>query len=95
MTAEEFTPGSEVHEHAGPARVAEVRSAADRTSTLLKKVAGHLNAGAKVVCVIDPQKRIVSIHTEDDFARVLTAADELTLPEVFADFRVAVKAFFE
>ena len=48
----------------------------------------------KVVCVVDPERRRVSVHTQDDIGRMLGADDELTLPEVSPDFRVAVSAFF-
>lgn len=78
-----------------PELVFEVRSPSDRTGALMTKVGEYLNGGVKVVCVVDPEKQTVSIHTKDEPARVLTAADELTLPEVFPDFRVAVRAFFE
>ena len=91
MTAEESAPDSEVH---GPALVVEARSAGERASTLWRKVVGHLNAGVKVVCVVDLERRTVTVSTQDEYARVLTVADELTLPEVFADFRVPVRAFF-
>lgn len=78
-----------------PELVFEVRSPSDRTGALMAKVVEYLDAGVKVVCVVDPEKQTVSIHTQDEYARVLTAADELTLPEVFPDFRVTVRTFFE
>lgn len=78
-----------------PELVFEVRSPSDRTGALLVKVGEYLDAGVKVVCVVDPEKQSVSVHTDDEFARVLSVADELTLPVVFPDFRVPVRAFFE
>lgn len=78
-----------------PELVFEVRSPSDRTRALMAKVLEYLDAGVKVVCVVDPEREVVSAHTDDEFARVLNAADELTLPEVFPDFRVAVRSFFE
>lgn len=78
-----------------PELVFEVRSPSDRTGALMTKVGEYLTGGVKVVCVVDPEKRTVSIHTQDEMARVLTADDELTLPEVFPDFRAPVRAFFE
>jgi len=77
-----------------PELVFEVRSPSDRTGALMAKVGEYLDGGVKVVCVVDPQRSIITVHTQDEFARVLTVADELTLPEVFADFRVPVRAFF-
>ena len=78
-----------------PDLVFEIRSPSDRTRALMAKVVEYLDAGVKVVCIVDPEKQTVNVYTPDEFAHVLTVADELTLPEVFADFRVAVKAFFE
>lgn len=78
-----------------PDLAVEVRSPSERTGALMAKVGEYLNGGVKVVCVVDPERRIVTVHTQDEFARVLTDADELTLPEVFPDFRVPVRAFFE
>lgn len=78
-----------------PELVFEVRSPSDRTGAVMTKVGEYLDAGVKVVCVFDPERQTVSVHPKDETARVLTVADELTLPEVFPDFRVAVRAFFE
>ena len=77
-----------------PDLAVEVRSPSERTGALMAKVGEYLNAGTKVVCVVDPERNILTVHTQDELARVLTATDELTLPEVFPDFRVAVRAFF-
>ncbi len=87
---------SVVHGYAerAPELVIEVHSPGDRTSALMTKVVEYLDAGVKVVCIVDPEWQTVSVHTQDEYARVLTVADELTLPEMFADFRVPVRAFF-
>ena len=77
-----------------PDLVFEIRSPSDRTRALMAKVVEYLDAGVKVVCIVDPERQTVSVHTQDELARVSTATDELTLPEVFADFRVPVRAFF-
>jgi len=88
---------SKVHGYAEqpPELVVEVRSPEDRLWQLTKKVAEYLDAGVEAVCVVNPQEKIVSIVSRGFAARVLTESDELTLPEVFADFRVPVQAFFE
>ncbi len=77
-----------------PDLVFEVRSPGDRTGAVMAKVAEYLDSGVTVVCVVDPERRRVSVHTQDDIGRTLGADDELTLPEVFPDFRVAVSALF-
>ena len=52
-------------------------------------------AGVLVVCVLDPETESVGVYTENEFPRRLTIDEDLTLPEVFPDFRVPVRQFFE
>ena len=66
----------------------------DRWAALTAKVAEYLNAGALVVCVLDPETESVGVYTQNEFPRRLTADEELTLPEVFPDFRVTVRDLF-
>jgi Uma2 family endonuclease len=78
-----------------PELVAEVRSPTDRLGTLTAKVGEYLEAGVKVVCVLDPQRQSLAVYSSEEFPRVLSVADELTLPEVFTDFRVPIRQLFE
>jgi Uma2 family endonuclease len=72
-----------------------VRSPTDRWKAILTKVAEYLNAGVLVVCVLDSQTETLNVYRQDDPPQVLTTVDELTLPELHGDFRVAVQSFFE
>jgi hypothetical protein len=62
---------------------------------VLAKVVEYLNAGAAVVGVLDPGRRTLHLYEGDEPARILGEADELTLPALLGDFRVAVGRFFE
>ena len=78
-----------------PELVFEVRSPSDRWQAIMAKAGEYLTAGVLVVCVIDPETRTVGIYTADDFPLRKTADEELTLPDVFPDFHVPVRQFFE
>jgi hypothetical protein len=46
------------------------------------------------VCVLDQQTETAHLYYPDEAPRILTADQELTLPEVLPGFRVAVSRFF-
>jgi hypothetical protein len=48
-----------------------------------------------VVCVLDPDTESVGVYPQNELPRRLTIDEELTLPEVFPDFRAPVRRFFE
>ncbi len=78
-----------------PELVFEVLSAGDRWSQVLEKVAEYLNAGVLVVCVVDPKQQKVHVFRSEQEAQVVTADEDLILPEVFGDFAVRVSEFFQ
>lgn len=78
-----------------PELVFEVRSPSDRWQAITAKAGEYLTAGVLVVCVLDPETRTVAIYTADGSPARKTAEEELTLPEVFPDFTVPVRQFFE
>lgn len=79
-----------------PELVFEVRSPGDNWKKVLAKVVEYLNAGVLVVCVLDPgTQRAHVYYSADQSPKVFTAEEELALPEVLGDFRVAVHRFFE
>jgi hypothetical protein len=59
------------------------------------KVAEYLGAGVSVVCVLDQVSETVLVYSADELPRTLEGDDELHLPEVLGEFRVAVRRFFE
>jgi Uma2 family endonuclease len=77
-----------------PELIFEVRSRGDRWGQVLAKVGEYLEAGVTVVCVLDEAKETCHVFRSDE-SQVFTAEQELVLPDVLPDFRVAVKRFFE
>ena len=78
-----------------PDLVVEVRSDDDRWRDILAKVHEYLDAGVKVVIVLDPDPERAHIFRPDQAPRDLGPDDELTVPDLLGDFRVAVRRFFE
>lgn len=78
-----------------PDLVFEVRSPEDRWPKVLAKVAEYLNAGVGVVVgVLDPERSTLHLYEGDQPVRILSEHDELTLPGLLGEFRVAVSCFF-
>lgn len=78
-----------------PELIFEVRSTGDRWREVHVKVGEYLAAGVTLVCVLDQQTETAHVFHSDQAPRVVTADQELTLPEVLADFRITVRRFFE
>ena len=78
-----------------PDLVFEVLSPEDRWRKVLGKVAEYLDAGVQVVVVLDPERRMIHVFTDDEPTRILTDRDELTIPGLLGDFRVPVHRFFD
>lgn len=79
-----------------PELVFEVRSRTDRWDRIFIEVGEFLKAGVSVVCVLDEQTETLTVYRLEELQRVLTAEDELTLPNLFGpEFRVPVRRFFE
>jgi Uma2 family endonuclease len=77
-----------------PELIVEVRSPSDRLTALSAKALEYLDAGAVVVCVVDPETESVAVFTQNELPRRLSNGDVLTLPELFPDFCVPVRQFF-
>lgn len=85
----------EVYLDVVPELIFEVLSPDDRWPKVLAKVVEYLDAGVGVVCVLDPSRRTLHLFEGEEPVRVLTEDDELTLPNLLGDFRVAVRDFFD
>jgi Uma2 family endonuclease len=77
-----------------PDLVIEVLSPDDRWPKVMVKVGEYLLAGVSAVIVLDPERRTLHLYEGDQPVRILGESDELTLPAVLGDFRVAVGRFF-
>jgi Uma2 family endonuclease len=76
-----------------PELLFEVRSPSNTWREINAKLSEYFAADVKVVCVLDPDSSNLWVYTPDQPPRQLTADQELTLPEVFPDFRVPVREF--
>jgi Uma2 family endonuclease len=74
--------------------VFEVRSPSDRWSELHAKVAEYLSAGVRSVCVLDDETKSIHAFHAERANEIFEATDELTLPDILGEFRVAVQRFF-
>lgn len=78
-----------------PELVVEVKSPSDRWSAIATKVSEYLTAGVTVVCVVDPQQRVVFLHYPDATPEKLLVDDILEFPAVLPGFRVPVTDVFK
>src|SRR5262245_4391929 len=78
-----------------PELVIEVRSSSDSWRDILVKVGEYLPAGVLKVIVLDPRSQKAHIYSADQEPEVLGPEDELAVPELLGEFRVAVHRFFD
>lgn len=71
-----------------PEIVAEIISPTDSYSAITRKVAKYLSDGVRLVWLIDPQRRVVTVKGELDVE--LTQDDSLTGGTVLPDFKLPV-----
>jgi Uma2 family endonuclease len=77
-----------------PELVVEVLATFDRWPRVLEKIVEYLDAGVRVVCIVDPETQTAQMYTSEAPVRYLTRDDELTIPELFPDFRCRVGDLF-
>lgn len=77
-----------------PDLVVEVVSPFDRPGEVAAKTAMWLDAGVRLVWVLDPDDRTVTIHALGHPSRTLREGDELDGGDVLPDFRVPVAELF-
>ena len=71
----------------------EIASPSNRPSEVRAKVAEYLDAGVRLVWVVDPQNRSVSIHGPGGSVRELSESDTLAGDDVLPGFRLPLAAF--
>jgi len=77
-----------------PDLVVEVVSANDRRGDVVAKAARWLQAGVRVVWVVWPATRQVSIYGPDDVIDVLNVGDTLTCEPLLPGFALSVESIF-
>lgn len=78
-----------------PELVFEVRSPTDRWAKVHAKVSEYLQAGVRVVCVLDQVSERAFGYRDDEPPQALQPDDELRVPDVLGDFRTPVRRFFD
>jgi Uma2 family endonuclease len=78
-----------------PDLAVEIVSPSNTSSDIQQKVLDYLEAGTRLVWVVDPGPRIVTVYRSRDEIRLLTAADELDGEDVLPGFRLSVSELFE
>ncbi|HUG15529.1 MAG TPA: Uma2 family endonuclease [Thermomicrobiales bacterium] len=77
-----------------PDLAVEVVSPSDTVADVLDKVREYLDAGVRLIWVVQPSKRMVTVYTQDRTARVLYEDDTLDGGDVLPDFRLPVADVF-
>lgn len=77
-----------------PDLVVEIVSPTDRYTAVEQKAAEWFAGGARMVVVVDPRRRTVSIRRSPTDVRVLTTADELDGEDVVPGWRLPVARLF-
>ncbi|HUF90543.1 MAG TPA: Uma2 family endonuclease [Gemmatimonadota bacterium] len=77
-----------------PDLAVEVLSPSNTMSEIHEKVLDYLDAGSRLVWVVDPGPRTVTVYRSRDAIRLLTENDELDGADVLPGFRVKVSDLF-
>jgi Uma2 family endonuclease len=77
-----------------PALVVEVFSPSDHWGKMLIKIGQYLRRGVRLVWVVDPESRTVSVHHNPQDFQVRDETEELTGEDVLPGFRVSVADIF-
>ncbi len=78
-----------------PDLAVEVLSPSDRTGKVLSNVGDWLDAGARLVWVVDPVRRVARVYRADGSVSSLSAADTLDGEDVLPELRIAVSAMID
>lgn len=80
--------------HLAPDLVIEILSPSNTYSETQEKVFDYLEAGSRLVWVVDPERRAITAYRSRDDVRILTVEDELQGGEVVPGFTLAIEELF-
>ncbi|HEY3057806.1 MAG TPA: Uma2 family endonuclease [Chloroflexota bacterium] len=80
--------------HLAPDLAVEVISPSDRAGQVSDKVAEYLEAGVRLLWVIEPRRRSVTVYTPDRHAHLLREGDELDGGDVLPGLKLTVAELF-
>ncbi len=78
----------------GPDLVVEIRSPSDRAGAVLAKVGDYLDAGSRLVWVVDPARQIVTLYRDDGSQAILGINDVLDGGDVLRGFTFGLGELF-
>jgi Uma2 family endonuclease len=78
-----------------PDLIVEVRSPSEGWTTLFAKVVEYLQAGVRVVIVLDEPTGTASVYRPDELQQIFHNGDALVVPDVLPGFSVLVQRLFE
>lgn len=78
----------------GPDIVIEIRSPSDRPGVVLGKIGDYLDAGARLVWVVDPIRQSVTVYGDDGSQAQLGIDDVLDGGEVLSGFTYTLRELF-
>lgn len=78
-----------------PDLVVEVISPSERPGQITTKLFTYLDAGVRIVWLVDPEAQTVTVHAAGESPRTLTTDDEINGGDVLPGFSVPIAAFFE
>lgn len=73
-----------------PDLAVEVLSPSDRAGTVLSKIGDWIDAGARLVWIVDPVRRLVRVYRADGSEVLLTAEDELDGEDVLPGLVISI-----
>jgi Uma2 family endonuclease len=74
-----------------PDLAVEIVSPSNKAREVMRKVLEYLTAGSRLVWVVDPDSRTVTVYPGREHIRILEAQDVLDAAPVLPDFRVRVE----
>lgn len=78
-----------------PVLAVEVLSPSDTHEDVTEKIDQYLQAGVKLIWIVDPHFQTVTVHRPDAKPDFFTSDDQLTAEPHLPGFRAAVRQFFE
>jgi Uma2 family endonuclease len=78
-----------------PDLLVEVRSPSERWGQLFAKVGEYLQAGVRIVIVLDALSGTASVYRPDEMQQIFHNSDALVVPDLLPDFSVPVGRLFE
>jgi Uma2 family endonuclease len=96
FVVKERVPGfpARAYIHGAPDLAVEILSPANRAAQIREKVRDYMESGARLVWVVDPYSRSVTVHRPGAETRALHAGDELDGADVLPGFRLHLARLF-